>query len=155
MPKRAPRPDPRQLSLSLDAPLPVTPTEGVLAGLDRWVAGLVSRIVKEDTRSQGEVAAAMGALLGEEVSAPMLYAYASEAKGEHNISAARFLALVLATHRADALDALAQRIGCRVLQGEEFALAQLGHVRAELRRLQTVERELSRRVQPFNREARP
>jgi len=111
----------------------------------------VGRIVKEDARSQAEIAAAMSSILDEEVSGHMLYAYASEAKGEHNISVARFLALVLVTHRADALDALAQRIGCRVLQGEEFALAQLGHVRAQLRHLQRVERELTTRVRPFNR----
>lgn len=149
MSKRA-RPDPRQLALSFDAPPRVTPTEGMLAGLDRYVAGLVSRIVHEDPRSQGEVAAAMSAVLGEKVSSQLLYAYAAEAKETHNISAARFMALCLATRRADALDALSQRIGCRVLEGEEFVLAQLGHVRAELKRLRDVERDLSARARPLD-----
>lgn len=147
--KRA-RIDPRQMALSFDAPARVHPTEGELAGLDRYVAGLVGRMVRDDPRSQGEVAAALSAVLGEEVSSAMLYAYAAEAKEAHNISAARFLALVLATRRADALDVLAQRIGCRVLEGEEYVLAQLGHVRAEKRRLDGLERELMARARPLD-----
>lgn len=141
--------DPRQMALSFDAPPRVVPTEGLLAGLDRYVAGLVSRIVQDDERSQGEIAAAVSAVLGEDVSGQMLYAYAAEAKDTHNISVARFLALIVATKRSDALDALVTRIGCRVLEGEEFVLAQLGHVRAEKRRLEILERELSRKAQPF------
>ena len=96
------RQDPRQLSLSFDAPPRVTPTEGLLAGLDIYVAGLVSRIVQDDPRSQAEIAAATSAVLGEEMSADMLYAYAAPAKTSHNISASRFFALVLATKRARA-----------------------------------------------------
>lgn len=144
------RQDPRQLSLSFDAPARVQPTEGLLAGLDTYVAGLVSRIVQDDPRSQAEIAAALSAVLGEQVSADMLYSYAAPAKTNHNVSVARFLALILATKRADALDALAIRIGCRVLEGEEFVLAQLGHVQAELRRLRSVERDLVAKAKPFD-----
>jgi len=143
------REDPRQMSLSFDAPARVTPTEGLLAGLDVYVAGLVARIVQDDPRSQNEIAAALSAVLGEPVSGDMLYAYAAPAKTTHNISVARFFALILATKRSDALDALSTRIGCRVLEGEEFVLAQLGHVRAERRRLDALERELTRKAQPF------
>lgn len=148
MAKRA-APDPRQLALSFDAPAPIAPTAGVLAGLDRWVAGLVSRILREDDRSHEEVAAAMASMLGERVSPQMLRAYAAEAKETHNISAARFVALVMATRRADALDALAQRVGCRVLEGEEYQLARLGHVQAEIARLKKVERDIKAKAQPF------
>lgn len=144
------RVDPRQMALSFDAPARVTPTEGLLAGLDAYVAGLVSTIVREDARSQGEVAASMSAILGETVSKDMLYAYAAPAKDTHNISAARFLALVVATKRADALDALVTRIGCRVLEGEEYVLAQLGHVQAEMRRLKALERDLTGRARPLD-----
>lgn len=143
------REDPRQMALSFDAPPRVTPTEGLLAGLDIYVAGLVSRIVQDDARSQAEVAAAISAVLGDDVSVDMLYAYAAPAKTSHNISVARFLALIVATKRSDALDALVTRIGCRVLEGEEFVLAQLGHVQAELRRLKAVERDLVGKAQPF------
>lgn len=143
------REDPRQLALSFDAPPRVTPTEGLLAGLDVYVAGLVSRIVQDDDRSQAEIAAAVTAVLGETVTADMLYAYAAPAKTNHNISVARFLALIVATKRSDALDALVTRIGCRVLEGEEFVLAQLGHVQAELRRLKSLERDLSSRAAPL------
>lgn len=151
MGKRKQPPCPRQLSLSFDAPARVNPTEGVLAGLDRYVAGMVGRMIKEDSRSQAEIAASVSAVLAEEVSPAMLYAYAAESKDNHNISMARFLALVVATRRSDALDALAQRIGCRVLEGEEFVLAQLGHVQAEIQRLKNMERDLRDRAQPMNR----
>lgn len=127
----------------------MTPTEGLLAGLDRLVAGYVSRIVQDDPRSQAEIAAAVTAVLGEDVSAAMLYAYAAPSKDTHNISVARFFALVVATKRSDVLDALAIRIGCRVLEGEEYVLAQLGHVQAELRRLKSLERDLMTRAEPL------
>lgn len=143
------REDPRQMALSFDAPPRVTPTEGLLAGLDTYVAGLVSRIVQDDARSQAEIAAAISAVLGDDVSADMLYAYAAPAKTGHNISVARFLALIVATKRSDALDALVTRIGCRVLEGDEFVLAQLGHVQAEMRRLRAIERDLVGKAQPF------
>ena len=143
------REDPRQLALSFDAPPRVTPTQGLLAGLDRYVAGLVSRIVEDDTRTQAEIAAALSAVLGEDVSSAMLYAYAAGSKDTHNISVARFLALIVATKRSDVLDALVTRIGCRVLEGEEFVLAQLGHVEAEMRRLTALRRDLTTKARPF------
>lgn len=147
-PKRH-REDPRQLALSFDAPPRVQPTEGQLAGVDRLIAGYVSRIVQEDGRSRGEIAAAVSAVLADSVSDDMLYAYAAPAKGSHNISLARFLGLILATKRSDVLDALVTRIGCRVLEGEEYVLAQLGHLRAEKRRIDTLLRDLERRAQPL------
>ncbi|MEC7796670.1 MAG: hypothetical protein VX755_05045 [Pseudomonadota bacterium] len=143
------REDPRQMALSFDAPPRVTPTEGLLAGLDTYVSGLVARIVQDDSRSKDEIAAAVSAVLGERVSGDMIYAYSAPGKGSHNISAARFMALILATKRSDALDALVTRIGCRVLEGDEFVLAQLGHVQAELRRLKAIERDLVGKAQPL------
>lgn len=143
------REDPRQMALSFDAPPPVLPTEGLLAGIDRLIAGYVSRIMQEDNRSRAEIAAAVSAVLADAVSEDMLYAYAAPAKGSHNISVARFLGLILATKRADVLDALAIRIGCRVLEGDEYVLAQLGHLRAEKRRIDTLLRDLERKAQPL------
>jgi hypothetical protein len=141
--------DPRQMALSFEVAPRVAPTEGLLAGLDRYVAGLVSTVVREDGRSQAEVAAAVSAVLGEEVSPAMLYAYAAPAKDTHNISAARFLALVLATKRSDALDTLVTRIGCRVLEGDEFLVAQLGHIEAEITRLTAKKRDIKARAMPL------
>lgn len=146
---RTPRPDPRQLSLCFEAPTFAEPTEGVLRGLDRFVSAIVGRIVREDPRPQTELAALVSDVLGEDVSSAMLYAYAAEAKSGHNISATRLLALIVATRRPDALDAIAQQIGCRVLDGEEFKLAQLGHVEAEIQRLSALRRDLRSDVQPF------
>lgn len=141
--------DPRQLALSFEAPPRVAPTEGLLAGLDRYVAGLVSRIIHDETRSQAEVAASMSAVLGEKVSSQLLYAYAAEGKETHNISAARFLALIVATKRSDVLDALVTRIGCRVLEGDEFLVAQLGHIEAEIARLKLKQRDIKSRALPL------
>ena len=141
--------DPRQMALSFDAPARVLPSAGLLAGLDRFVAGLVSTIIHEDSRSQGEIAAAMSAVLGEPVSSQMLYAYAAEAKDNHNISAGRLLALVVATSRTDVLDALLTRIGCRVLEGDEFLVAQLGHIEAEIARLKAKQRDIKNRALPL------
>jgi hypothetical protein len=148
MARRA-NPDPRQLALCFDAPISVAATEGVLKGLDRFVACIVSRIVQEDARPQAALARAVSSILGEEVSPSMLYAYAAKAKVTHNISVARLLALIVATKRPDAFDAIAQQVGCRVLEGAEFQLAQLGHVEAEINRLTALRRDLRATVQPF------
>lgn len=143
------RHDPRQLAMSFEAAPRVTPAQGQLAGLDRYVAGLVSTIIHDDPRSQQEIAGAMSAVLGEQVSSQMLYAYAAEAKDSHNISAGRLLALILATKRSDVLDALATRIGCRVLEGDEFLVAQLGHIEAEMARLAAKRRDIKARAMPL------
>lgn len=147
-PKRH-REDPRQLAMSFDAPPRVLPSEGLLAGLDRYVAGLVSTIIHDDSRSQQEIAASMSAVLGDDVSSQMLYAYAAEAKETHNISVGRFLALIVATKRSDVLDALVTRIGCRVLEGDEFLVAQLGHIEAEMARLAAKRRDIKSRAMPL------
>jgi len=134
MTKRRSAIDAAQLGFTFDPPAPAR-REAELAGLDRWVAACVARALKEDARSRDEVAGAVSSLLDETVSRAMLDAYASEAREAHNISVARFLALVAVTERHDLLDALVRRIGAALLVGEEIHAARLGHLRAQRRRI--------------------
>ena len=128
--------DPRQLSLVFEVPPPVDTTPGALAGLEQRIGGLIGRILKEDTRTREVIAAEMSARLGCDISKAMLDKYAAGSADEHNISAARLLALVAVTHRHDLLDVLLIPIGARALYGQEVIAAQLGSVEARLRDLQ-------------------
>jgi hypothetical protein len=97
------------------------------------------------------VAGAVSALLGEDVSKFMLDAYASEAREGHAISAARFLALMAATERLDILDAVVSRVGGRVLVGEEFHTARVGHLLAQKQRIDDELRALKPITAPISR----
>lgn len=127
--------------------------EGDLAGLGRAVSSAVARALKEDPRSRAEIAGRVSALLGEDVSRWMLDAYASEAREEHAISAARFFAVIAATERLDILDAIVTRIGGRVLVGEEVHAARLGHLMAKRAEIDAQIRALRPVVEPIAREA--
>lgn len=152
-PKRRPALAAEQLAFSFEAPS-FAPTEAALAGLDRWIAAGVGHALKDDPRSRAEVAGAMGALIGDEVSVYMLDAYASEAREQHNISAGRWLALIAATDRYDILDAATRRIGCGVLVGEEMHTARLGHLDRQIAQLQAEKKRLQTVARPIRREAR-
>ncbi len=142
-----------QLGFTFDPPA-LPRGEAGLAGLERIVSGKVSRALKDDPRSRHEIAGAMSALLDETVSKAMLDAYASEARDLHNISAARFLAMIATTERFDLLDRLCRRIGAAVLQGEEIHTARLGHLKAQRARLDQEIKELRLQVQPIDRGVR-
>jgi len=135
-----------QLAFSFDPPTHAT-SEGALAGLDRVVASAVSSVLKEDPRSRFEVAGGVSSLLDDDVSKAMLDAYSAEAKETHNISVARFLALIAETQRFDILDALCKRIGCKVVVGEEILTVELGHIETQMERLKQ-RASLLRRVAP-------
>ena len=122
-----------------------------LAGLDRQVAGYVGIALKEDARPREVVAGAMSALLAEPVTKMMLDAYASEARGDHNISAARLLALIAVTERHDLLDALLRRIGAAALVGEELHAARLGHLEAQARAINAEIKKYRAAAQPIDR----
>jgi hypothetical protein len=136
------------------APPPMARHEGDLAGLGRTIASGVSRALREDPRSRYELAGAVSALLGENVSKCMLDAYASEARDEHNVSAERWLAILAATARFDILDATLVRIGARALVGEEFHAARLGSLVAAKREIDEQIRALSPVTKPIHRGGR-
>lgn len=128
--KRRPSLTDGQMAFTFAAPKPAQ-HEGDLAGLDRVISSAVGHALKKDGRDRAVIAGHMSSLLCEDVSKHMLNAYASEAREEHAISAHRFLALIAATGRLDILDTVIARIGGRVLVGEEFHTARVGHLMAQ------------------------
>lgn len=151
MTKRRAAIDPGQLGFTFEPP-PAATQPADLAGLDRVIASTVGRALKEDPRSRPEVAGAMSALLDEEIGRFMLDAYASEARDTHNISAARFLALIAATGRFDLLDSVMRRIGAAVLVGEQIHTARVGDLRCRLRAMQAELTKLERMARPIGGE---
>jgi hypothetical protein len=154
MNKRRPLIDASQLGFTFEPPMPAR-RDADLAGLDRMIAASVGVALKEDARSREEIAGAMSALLAEPVTKMMLDAYASEARGDHNISAARLLALVAATERYDLLDPMLRRIGAAVLVGEELHAARLGSLQAQKRALDAEIRKYQAAAQPITRGGTP
>lgn len=153
MVKRRPSLTDAQMAFSF-APPPMARHEGDLAGLGRTIASGVSRALREDPRSRFEIAGAVSALLGEEVSKFMLDAYASEAREEHNVSAERWLAILAATARFDILDATLIRIGARALVGEEVNAARLGSLLAQRAELDNEIRAIRPVTKPIHRGGR-
>lgn len=151
-PKRPKGEDIRQLGFAFDAPPPrVDKTCGVLAGMDRRISGMIGQVLKEHKDPREVVAARMTALLGEDVSKAMLDQYAAPSSEAHNISAARFFALVLATDRHDLLAGLAKTIGASVLVGEEAHAAMLGSAMAQKFQAEQRIAELSALAKPIVR----
>jgi hypothetical protein len=146
--------DPSQLGFTFDPPAPAR-RAAELAGLDRVVAATVALVLKDDPRSREEIAGAMSALLDAPVTKLMLDAYASEAREQHSISAARLLALIAATDRHDLLDTLVRRIGAALLVGEEIATAEIGHIDSEIARLRERRKAVAGLVSPIRRAPRP
>ncbi len=151
--KRRPSFDSSQLGFTFEAPRPATqPAE--LAGLGAMIAAAVGTVLKEDSRSRFEIAGAVSMLLGEEVSAQMLDAYASEARDNHNIPTHRALALVAVTGRFDVMDALVRRIGAALVVGEEIMLAELGNIDRQVAELKARQRMLTTIAKPMKRGGR-
>lgn len=150
-PKRARTEDIRQLGFAFDAPPPADRTPGALAGLDRRISGLVGRVLKEHKDPREVVAAHMSALLDDDVSRAMLDQYAAPSSDAHNISAARFFALVLATDRHDLLDLISKTVGATILVGEEARLAMLGSEMAKRQQADKRIEELSIGLMPMVR----
>jgi hypothetical protein len=153
MTKRRPSLSADQLAFTFDAPMAAV-EEGALRDLERQVSSAVGTILTMHPGSRFEVAGGVSALLDTDVSKSMLDAYSAEAKDTHNISVARFLALVVVTQRFDVLDAILRQIGCGVLVGEEIHLAELGHIMAQERALKQRRRQLETITQPLKRGAR-
>lgn len=150
MPKRRPSFEASQLGFTFEPPVPAR-ADAELAGFDRQIAAKVALALKDDPRSRDVIAASMTALLDDEVSRAMLDAYASEARDNHNISAARLFALIAVTERFDLLDATLRRIGASVLVGEEIITARLGHLKTRMRELQQEIRAVEAAAVTINR----
>jgi len=147
MTKRRPAFDDAQLDLGFGLPETAS-SDGALATLARETASAVAAILRREPRNRYDVAAAVSALVDEDVSKLMLDAYSSEARDGHRISFDRFLALIAATGRYDVLRALLRRVGCDLLVGEEVYLAEIGHLEAQQRGIQTRLKQLKSVAEP-------
>lgn len=121
--------DDRQLSLEL-VQEPKRDRDGALNGIEKRVSSAIAHILKRDHRNRFQIAAEVSRLLDEDVSKFMLDAYAAEAREAHNISAGRFLALILATGSFDVLREFVLEIGADLVMGDEVLTAELGHIQA-------------------------
>lgn len=141
------RPAPVQPSLLDWAPPAPFPEEQVRAST---LAGRISRAVAATLRDCGlerrEVAARMSAFLGEPVSAAMLDAYSSQARGDHNISAVRFAALLHATGDARLLALLAEPFGLAVVERRLLPLLELAEVHEQMDALRRRKEHIRRAV---------
>ena len=140
--------DDSQIGFTFDPPQPASRAAD-LAGLDRVMAAVVALALKEDPNTREVIAARMSVLLAEDVTRWMLDAYTSEARKTHNISAARFFALIAVTNRFDLLDSTLRRIGAAVLVGEEIITARVGHLQCELARIQAEMERIGRNARPI------
>lgn len=153
MGKRTPAMAPGQMAFSFTTSQPDV-TEGAMADLERMTASAVANILREDTRSRFEIAGQVSALMDADVSKFMLDGYAAESRDGHNISLARFMALIAVTQRFDVLDALLRRIGCAVVVGEEIVLAEIGHLEAQRRNIDQRLKGLKAEAKPLHRKDR-
>lgn len=148
--KRKPALDPRQIGFTFEAPIPPRRASD-LAGLERQVSSAVGFAIKHDPRSREEIAGAISALLGEEVTRWMLDSWSAESKNQHAISAARLMALIAVTNRFDLLDALVRRVGASLLVGEEIHVARLGDIDRRIADLRAERNTLQKYATPLGR----
>ncbi len=132
-----------QLGFAFDPPAPAT-AAAALAGLDARVARMVGEALNSDARAREVIAAEMAVLLEDDVSRAMLDAWSAPGKGQHNISFARMMAFIAVTKRFDLLDRELRAIGATVLVGEETLTARVGHLHAQMNRIQDELRTLKR-----------
>lgn len=129
-------PDPAQMSLlEWQPPRPVVAFEPARVRA-ATLPGQIARAVAEALRgaaaagvSREEIAARMSTILGERVSKPMLDAYASQAREEHGIGLARFIALIQATGDRRLLEQLAEPMGWAVVERADLVLIELASAR--------------------------
>ena len=99
------------------------------ASLEAAIARAVAETLRLAEMERGEIARRMGQYLGEKVSENMLNAYASEARTEHTISLARFIALLHVTGDARLLNALAEPAGFAAVDRRYLTLIELASLR--------------------------
>lgn len=138
--------DERQMSFDDYFVVP-TPTEvrpGSIAGLDQELRQALSRSLKDQPLSRYEVAAKMSEMLGDDISKNMLDAYTAESRETHQISVVRLVAMILTTNDYDLLAMIAEKVGCRLLVGEEAIGAEIGFIDQEIEELRNRRNQLKR-----------
>lgn len=148
------RPDPNQPSLlEWQAPQPVAafePARVRAATLHGQIARAVAECLRDAAAAglaREAVAERMSGILGAKVTKTMLDAYASQAREEHGISLARFIALMQATGDRRLLELLAEPMGWAVIERADLPLI-------ELAALQEHQDEIQRRMKALQAHAR-
>lgn len=121
------------------------------AGVEAWASAAVGQVLKEDLRSREEIAGAMSASMGEDVTRWMLDAYASPARDGHNISFGRAIALMAVTSNFSMIEEAVRRLGGTVLWGDEIHAARLGHLHAQADQIAAEIKRLRSTAQPIER----
>ena len=116
------------------------------ASLDARISRAVSVAMRECGKPRKQLAREMSAYLGEEISQPMLDAYASVARDGHRIPAARLLALVHATGDRRLLQLLAEPMGWAVVEKKHLVLIELAAAREQEEALRRRREALARRA---------
>ncbi len=111
-------------------------------------------MLKQDQRTREEIAGALSAAMGEDVSRWMLDAYASPARDTHNISFGRAIALMSVTEDYALIEEAVHRLGGRILWGDEIVTARLGHLQAQRTRIDAEIKQLRGHAQPIERKSR-
>jgi hypothetical protein len=142
-----------QLGFSFEPRSPVS-GPAALAGVEAQASAAVAGVLKGDLRTREEIAGAMSAALGEEVSRWMLDAYASPARDAHNISLGRAVALMAVTGDRGMIEWVVGLLGGTVLWGEEIMVARLGQLEARKRQIEGEIRDIKGRAIPIKREGR-
>lgn len=131
-----PRTPASQMSLlDWQSPRPVVafePARVRAATLHGQIARAVAEALRDAAASgiaREEIAARMTAILGERISKTMLDAYASQAREDHSIGLARFVALIQATGDRRLLELLAEPMGWAVVERADLALIELAALR--------------------------
>jgi hypothetical protein len=129
-----------------EAPVACSPEHGALAGSKAQIAHLLSAAIRESGFDRYQIAAGMSKLLGEDVSKLMLDAYTAESREDQNIPAHRLLAFIVVTDAFGGFDKLLQKIGCRLLVGEDIQLAALAKLEASRTSLDRQIKALKRQI---------
>jgi len=99
------------------------------------ISKVVSAALRDCELDRDAIAERMGEYLGEDVSKPILDAYASEARKDHSISVPRYLALIHATGDRRLLQFLADQFGLAVIDRKYLKMIQALQAREEADRL--------------------
>lgn len=156
MPPRPATPAPGQMDLlAWQPPQPVArfdPPRVRAASLPVQIGRAVAEALRDAAAAgicRDEVARRMGAILGTTISKSMLDAYASQAREEHTISLARFVALIQATGDRRLLQLLAEPLGWAVIDRADLARIELSDLREHAdeiaRRMRALEQQTRQR----------
>lgn len=117
------------------------------ASLGASISKGVSQALKKCGRTREDVAKQMSDFLDEQVSLPMLNAYAAEAKSDHIINVVRFIALVHVTRDPRLLQLIAEMFDWAVVDKKYLPLI-------EMAQLQEHKSALDRKLDAARRQAK-